>query len=224
MLLDEKGKIMSSEPEQDARVQELADVIIPRIAGAMRGAAEELRRQDSPMQGWGTALREAKSPAELDRVSRELGMSLRESEVGAAFLARVEAVDRIVDSVVEEWGSQREMPAEEVRQIADQALRVVATKMYQMFGVEIPPRREKAGKLTKTKRPDSIGEVAPSGIRAAITAHRTFSKLVILLFSRLRLGSSRLEGVADITHQRMGHDLRQRPNLQLGLDCSENAA
>ena len=106
----------------------------------MRGAAEELRRQDSPMQGWGTALREAKSPAELDRVSRELGMSLRESEVGAAFLARVEAVDRIVDSVVEEWGSQREMPAEEVRQIADQALRIVATKMYQMFGVEIPPR------------------------------------------------------------------------------------
>jgi len=36
MLLDKKGEIMSSEPEQDARVQELADVIIPRIAGAMR--------------------------------------------------------------------------------------------------------------------------------------------------------------------------------------------
>jgi hypothetical protein len=32
------------------------------------------------------------------------------------------------------------MSAEEVRQIADQALRIVATKMYQMFGVEIPPR------------------------------------------------------------------------------------
>src|ERR1035441_5295345 len=130
---------MSSESEQDARVQELADVIIPRIAGAMRGAAEELRRQDSPMQGWGTALREAKSPAELDRVSQELGMSLRESEAGAAFSARIEAVQRIVDSVVEEWGSQREMSAEEVRQIGDQALRIVATKLYQMFGVEIPP-------------------------------------------------------------------------------------
>jgi hypothetical protein len=139
-LLDEKEKTMSGESEQDARVQELADVIIPRIAGAMRGAAEELRRPDSPMQGWGTALREAKSPAELDRVSQELGMSLRESETGAAFLARIEAVDRIVDSVVEEWGSQREMSAEEVRQIADQAERIVATKLYQMFGVEIPPR------------------------------------------------------------------------------------
>jgi hypothetical protein len=134
---------MSSESEQDARVQELADVIISRIAGAVRGAAEELRRQDSPMHGWGTALREAKSPAELDRVSQELGMSLRESEAGAAFSARIEAVDRIVDSVVEEWGIQREMSAEEVRQIADQALRIVATKLYQMFGVEIPPADRK---------------------------------------------------------------------------------
>ena len=130
---------MSGEPEQYARFQELADVITPRIAGAMREAAEELGRQDSPMQGWGTALREAKSPADLRRVSQELGVSLRESETGAAFGARMEAVNRIVDSAVEEWGSQREMPAEEVRQIRDQALRIVTTKIYQMFGIEIPP-------------------------------------------------------------------------------------
>jgi hypothetical protein len=43
----------------------------------------------------------------------------------------------------EEWGSQREMSAEEVRQIGDQALRIVATKMYQMFGVEISPAGRK---------------------------------------------------------------------------------
>ena len=130
---------MSSESEQDARVQELADVITPRIAGAMRGAVEELGRQDSPMQGWGTALGGAKSPADLRRVSQELGVSLRESEAGAAFSAQIEAVYRIVDSVAEEWGSQREMSAEEVRQIRDQALRIVATRIYQMFGIEIPP-------------------------------------------------------------------------------------
>lgn len=70
-------------------------------------------------------------------------MSLRESEVGAAFSARIETVHRIVDSVVEEWGSQREMSAEEVRQIADRALRIMATKIYQMFGVEIPPAGRK---------------------------------------------------------------------------------
>jgi hypothetical protein len=92
------------------------------------------------MQGWATALGEAKSPADLGRVSQELGVSLRESETGAAFSARIEAVHRIVDSVVEEWGSQREMPAEEVRQIRDQALRIAATKIYRMFGIEIPPR------------------------------------------------------------------------------------
>ena len=154
----EKRTAMSSESEQDARVQELADVITPRIAEAMREAAEELGRQDSPMQEWGTALGEAKSPADLRRVSQELGVSLRESETGAAFSARIEAVNRIVDSAVEEWRSQREMSAEEVRQIRDQALRIVATKTYQMFGIEIPPtdRRQdkRAGQLARTKRTD----------------------------------------------------------------------
>jgi hypothetical protein len=57
------------------------------------------------------------------------------------------------------------------------------------------------------------------GIRAAITAHRTFSKLVICYLAAFVFGSRRLEGVADVKHQRMGLDLRQRPNLQnrLGL-------
>jgi hypothetical protein len=123
---------MSSEPEQDARIQELADIIFSRIAEDMRGAAEELGRPDSPMHGWGS-LREA-SPAQL----QELGMSLRESEAWAAFRARMEAVQRIVDSTVEEWGNQREMSAEEVRQIGDQALRIAAPKLYQMFGIDMP--------------------------------------------------------------------------------------
>lgn len=130
---------MSSERGQDARVQELVDLIIPRIAGDMRGAVEELGRQDSPMQGWATALEEAKSPADLRRVSQQLGVQLRESEAGAAFSARIETVDRIIDSVAEEWRSQREMSAEEARPIRDQALRIVTTKLYQMFGIEIPP-------------------------------------------------------------------------------------
>jgi hypothetical protein len=120
------------EPEQDSRIRELADIIFPRIAEEMRGAAEELGRPDSPMHGWGS-LRE-KSPAEL----QELGMSLSESDAFAAFSARLEAVQRIVDSAVEEWGSQREMPAEEVRQIQDQALRMTAPMLYQMFGIDMP--------------------------------------------------------------------------------------
>lgn len=130
---------MSGEPEEDARVQELADVITSRIAGPMREAAEVLGGQDSPMQGWATALREAKSPADLRRVSQELGVSLRESETGAEYRARIEAVYRIVDSVVEEWRSQGEISAGEVRQIRDQALRIAATKLHQMFGIKIPP-------------------------------------------------------------------------------------
>lgn len=123
---------MSSEPEQDARIQELADIIIPRIAEGMRGAAEELGRPDSPMHGWGSL--PEKSPAEL----QELGMSLRESEAFAAFSARLEAVQRIVDGAVEEWGGQQEMPAEEVRRMGDQAFRIAAPKLYQMFGIDMP--------------------------------------------------------------------------------------
>lgn len=84
------------------------------------------------MHGWGS-LRE-KSPAEL----QELGMSLRESDAFAGFSARLEAVQRIVDGAVEEWGSQRGMPTEEVRQIGDQALRMTAPMIYQMFGVDMP--------------------------------------------------------------------------------------
>lgn len=131
VTLDKRGT-MSSEPEQDARIRELADIIFARIAEDIRGAAEELGRQDSPMHGWGS-LREA-SEAEL----QELGLSLRESEAFAAFSARIEAVQRIVDSAVEEWGSQREMSAEEVRQTGDQALRIAAPKLYQMFGIDMP--------------------------------------------------------------------------------------
>jgi hypothetical protein len=123
---------MSSEPKQDSRIRELADIIFPRIAEEMRGAAEELGRPDSPMHGWGN-LRE-KSPAEL----QELGMSLCESDAFAAFSARLEAVQRIVDGAVEERGSQREMPTEEVRQIRDQVLRMTAPMLYQMFDIDMP--------------------------------------------------------------------------------------
>lgn len=160
---------MSGEPEEDARAQELADVILPRVAGAMREAVEELGRQDSPMQEW-AALREA-SPGDLRRVSQDLGMSLRESETGRAFRARMEAVNRVVDSAVEEWRIQREMSAEEMRQIRDQALRIVAAEFYQMFGIEIHPTDscsiieipipdKNAGQLPRTNRTEPTAERA----------------------------------------------------------------
>lgn len=121
-----------SEPERDARIQELADLIVPRIAEELRGAAEELGRPDSPMNEWGN-LQDA-SPARL----RELGLSLRESEAGAAFSARIEAVQSIIDGVVQEWAGQREMPADEVRRIGDEAIGIAAPKLYQMFGIDMP--------------------------------------------------------------------------------------
>lgn len=134
---------MNSESEQDARVRELADVITPRLAEAIRGELEgpgqDLFQQGSPMQRLVGDLQGAATPAEQLRIVQQSGVeAFRESEPGAAFIARSEAVERSLGSLIEEWGEQRGIPAAEARQMGDRSLKIAARRVYQEFGIDPP--------------------------------------------------------------------------------------
>lgn len=134
---------MNSESEQDARVQELADVITPRLAEAIRGEVEGLRQNffqpGSPYLKLVADLQGATTLAEQLRIVRESGVQpFRESEAGAAFIVRSEAIERSIDSLIEEWGEQRGIPSAEVRPIGNRSRMIAEQRVYQEFGIDPP--------------------------------------------------------------------------------------